>query len=272
MKKTLPLIMLLFSAIALQAQKKGEVHVKKSDGSYTYYYSDAGKVSTLTFWDLQHRTGYAVAYNVSGEEVYRSDISRIGGSHLVRFKYHPNGVVKEAHYHWQPDGGIQSGGNYTAFDEQGNKTGFREEEDFWNPGPTKTSPPRKPVTHPSLPPPKPEKDIEELEPGPNLMFIQIKYFYVNLAKHPVNFVPLTKKGGLVEDMTGRQIRVAPGDTVYAGKYHCLDSVLDPMAVLDFEFTTRKKRWAKRLYLESIPGKTTPFDGPERIYFLAIRKR
>ncbi len=153
MKNLFTLFYLLLSLVALS----------QNDTIIQQHKFPNGKTSTLTVLKNNH-DGYAVAYNLEGKEIYRSYIRRFGGHASVSFKHHDNGMVKEAYYSSHPDGGIQWYRSWTTFDDQGNKTG--ERNDNWDdrvtvmPTQIYRDSVSTPKENPKQPKPDPKKKVE----------------------------------------------------------------------------------------------------------------
>ncbi len=115
--KILSTLLFFLTCLAAQAQKDTILHIHKFPN---------GKISTLVVLK-DDREGYAKAFDFSGKVIYHNYVRRFGGHSSVTFKHHPNGMVSEAHYSSQPDGGIQWYRSWTSFDDKGNKLDERHE-------------------------------------------------------------------------------------------------------------------------------------------------
>lgn len=66
--------------------------------------------------------GYAKAFDQKGNQIFNMQTRRVAGHASVNFSFHPNGMVKTAHYTSHPDGGIQWSDIKYFFDENGKQT------------------------------------------------------------------------------------------------------------------------------------------------------
>lgn len=122
----------------------------------TYTYFPDGKKSTERCVNDQHR-GTARAFDQAGKVIGEWMLSRSGMMTSVRFSFHANGMVHQAYFNSQPDGGIQWYRSTTTFDANGVKTDFKEEDHDKMQrimSPTPSTPSRKPQ---KKQPPKPKK-------------------------------------------------------------------------------------------------------------------
>ncbi len=277
------LFLVLLVPGALLAQT-GQVVETKSDGTYTYYYAKSGALSSVKFLDQDLRMGYAVAYNSKGEESYRSDISYSGGSRTVSFRYHPNGMVKEARFHWQPDGGIQSGGTITSFDTLGQKLGERPEMTPWQmqqmlqapaqqttvaPNPVKVDakptrtvkpiPDKAPRT-PSIEAPKQKTRETLVESPPQTIEEGVIYrstlFAVNKSRVKVTLVPFDIQGQRLDNDRIYPLELAPGDSVKVDQFVDYGPRADPETRYRFALETPGTKALKRVALQwekALPG-------------------
>jgi hypothetical protein len=97
----------------------------QADTLHVHYFS-SGEISTLVTMTNQLK-GRAVAFNISGDEIYAMEVRRFAGSASVQFRHYESGAVKTASYYDAPDGGIQWYRKYTFFSEDGTIT--KEQED-----------------------------------------------------------------------------------------------------------------------------------------------
>ena len=66
--------------------------------------------------------GYAKAFDQQGKEIYFMHTRSVAGHATVDFSYYPRGAVRQAHFTFYPDGGIQWSDITHRFDENGNST------------------------------------------------------------------------------------------------------------------------------------------------------
>lgn len=114
------------STLVLTAQI-GRKELRPDSGLVVLHHFTTGGVSTLEWTDKDDRFGRSIAYDQVGREIFSYPTRRVGGHARARFSYHANGGVSKVEVSDAPDRGIQWYRSTTTFDEQGNRTGFRED-------------------------------------------------------------------------------------------------------------------------------------------------
>lgn len=135
-----------FLAIAELLFAQGRTRTVESDsGRVVLHYFTTGQLSTEEWTDQDDRFGRSRAFKRDGTIIVEHGTRRIAGHASVHFQYHPNGAVSKAEFSDAPDAGIQWYESTTTFDDQGNRTDFREQghddlEFIPRPGTTFTQP------------------------------------------------------------------------------------------------------------------------------------
>lgn len=234
-------VLLIALAPALIAQGT-ETHYQKPDGNYTYhYFQGSKKISSTLFWPSQGWTGYAVAYNMDGNEIYRQEISRMHMIRTVRFSYHPNGAVSKAEMSWHPDAGIQHGTVTTTFDENGKLI----KEEKWSSEDKLGIPDRPSDIVPIQPNPKKET------PQPFKQEIVIEspvyqntYFIINRTKRSLTVQLLDNTGKPMPEEKYKPQTIAPGDTLQGKTLLMAGIHAKPCEYFKLNVTSKKPKWAQ----------------------------
>jgi hypothetical protein len=278
--KHLLLFLTLCLASAIGFAQGTDKSVEKEDGNYNYhYFQGSTKVSTLWFMAKSTGSGYAVAYNQGGKEIYRGELSIRNMIRGVQFQYHPNGAVSKAHATWHPDAGIQRGGTTYFFDDQGNATGKTEDIDPHHPlkvpsmrpsqEPDEQLPPVvKPVVRPVTPPQPAKPEVVKEAP-----IYHTEYFIVNTTNKPLKLRIDDPQGKPIDGERFIAKEIAPGDTIKGGEFINAGFHGNPCDYVRFVVFAKKAKWSKDA---TIDCKQAVFREPnpahrEVFYFIRMSK-
>ncbi|MCB9230895.1 MAG: hypothetical protein H6581_04495 [Bacteroidia bacterium] len=264
----LVLVLLLPVGIWAQGTEKGE---QKEDGYYLYHYFNSGEISSLNVTRKAGQLGYAVAYDRAGREIYRHETGMKNGSQSVRFKYYESGAVRAAIYHWQPDGGIQSGGNTTEFAEDGRVTSVKEELTPFKMKELLEGPAKKP-DQPQVRQNPPQKEFPKQEIVEESPIYHTEYFFVNRARKPVKVLVKDKFSGNAAANTDEPREIAPGDTLRGGNYINAGMHRSPCEACRFELVTRKNGWLKKMAIRCDDQVFVDLGPEHRKYYFFVEKK
>ncbi|MBK9147589.1 MAG: hypothetical protein IPM12_07190 [Flavobacteriales bacterium] len=209
--RLLAFVPLLALCAASSAQPK-ERTFKTDTGTVVVRYFTSGQVSTKEWRDRDDRWGRSWAYKQNGEVIFEGQTRRFAGHSSVRFSYHANGAVSKAETSDAPDGGIQWHRSTTAFDDQGNKTGFMEQgHDNYGPIPRMDWPPSR--TPPQTSPPS---ELSKQEVTECQKMFQSELFVVNPTNAAVRVAATPKEPSPA--LPGGTWTMAPDDTIRIGTY------------------------------------------------------
>ncbi len=97
--------------------------MKEIDGVYSYCFHKNGRNASIEYLPAKGNTsrkGFIYVFNTKGKKVYERTLSRIGIKSTILLKFHDNGAVKEADYHWYSSEFGKWSKETTHFDNQGN--------------------------------------------------------------------------------------------------------------------------------------------------------
>ena len=92
----------------------------------TYTYFQNGQKASERCLDT-YRRGNARVFNLEGKMIGEWMLSQSGYHANVRFSFHANGMIHQAHFSARPDAGIQWYKSTTTYDKNGVKIGFTED-------------------------------------------------------------------------------------------------------------------------------------------------
>lgn len=245
--RTLPLLLALLTLPAMA--QLGRKELRTDTGLVVLHHHATGEVSTKEWMDTDERFGLTTAYDRSGKEIFRYGTRRIGGHASVHFSYHANGAVSRAEASDAPDAGIQWYRSTTTFDDQGNQTGFYQQN---------------------------HEDLTTLRfhTGPDEPVLA---YCQKLFTNEVFLVNATRQAGKATVKVMRpspalknsEHTLAPGDTVRLGSY----SVGERFAAPDTELTVETRRALRNRKKPEAPGvlrtDNAPVDDTTQRWYLVI---
>jgi hypothetical protein len=245
--RTLPLLLALLTLPAMA--QLGRKELRTDTGLVVLHHHATSEVSTKEWMDTDERFGLTTAYDRSGKEIFRYGTRRIGGHASVHFSYHANGAVSRAEASDAPDAGIQWYRSTTTFDDQGNQTGFYQQN---------------------------HEDLTTLRfhTGPDEPVLA---YCQKLFTNEVFLVNATRQAGKATVKVMRpspalknsEHTLAPGDTVRLGSY----SVGERFAAPDTELTVETRRALRNRKKPEAPGvlrtDNAPVDDTTQRWYLVI---
>ena len=237
----------------------------KSDSLFEYKYFKNGKISTKVLIPTNTiHFGYFKAYKQDGTEIYSMSIRNVGGHSSVDATYYPNGAIAKAHYHGQPDGGIQHEEVIHYFDEKGNVTNVEDLSDDGF-GRTVTAPFKfeKPVV---APPKNPDISPQKTQEVAKCAVIyQSEIYVVNLTKKRVSVQAQKTPPNGIDFL--QKANLNPGDTLKFGTFVEAQMYTHPSTNFELSVMAKNK---KNLSNFRFVWDAFEQDSPEkRKYFLLL---
>lgn len=218
---------ILACSTSLLLSAQGKESTEKTDtGTVVLHWFTTGQLSSKAWMDADDRWGHCWAYDRQGRVIFDRQTRNVGGHASVHFRYHPNGAVGRVEYSTAPDGGIQWYKSTTAFDPEGNQTGFNEQgsgtEGPVHPGLVK---PERPMIMPGTP----QRAIREQQ-----LFIN-EYFVVARKNCRVQLRP-KENSPAAKNIDATLLK---GDTLRGGMYSLGERFDPPLEQIALTATNRR---------------------------------
>lgn len=206
MRSLLTLASLLLALLTSAQIARKEL--RTDTGTIVLHFFKNGGVSTKEWTNsAPWGQGTSWAYRADGSELTRHQTRRFAGHASATFHYHPNGGVSRVEYSEAPDGGIQWYKSTTAFDEDGQQTGFTEQgRDNYGPIPS---------LHTIAPPARQEPPAKQEVVVEQRLFAN-EVFVVNPTRSACRVLATPRSPSPA--LPAGTWTMAPGDTIRIGSY------------------------------------------------------
>lgn len=222
------------------------------------YFAHSRVLSTSICYDKDRRWGKAIAFDRNGKKIYENGVRNIGGTAGVTFSYYDDGAVKTAHYHSQPDGGIQWYDVLTHFSQEGVVTG--EDDNGYDRMHNVLAPPA--VRKPPTPPAPPKQEVAKCA-----VPYATEFWFINDARFPM--IAIAQRKGNAKDI--KALVLQPSDTVKGGEFIMAKQFVNLSDYYDF--TTKPVADIPGKFIVQ-PDKKMPFSYKKevrRCYYHIARK-